>query len=75
MGTISSSSQINITVGGEVEGEVYCQEMRVSGVFKGKLHCNKLIIVSSGVVDGEVSSHQMEIYDGGQFVGMRSKGH
>lgn len=74
MGTIRSSSQINIAVGGEVEGEVYCQEMRVSGVFKGKLHCNKLIIVSSGVVDGEVSSHQMEIYDGGQFVGMRSKG-
>ncbi|MDD8059714.1 MULTISPECIES: bactofilin family protein [Shewanella] len=74
VGTISSSSQINIAVGGEVEGEVYCQEMRVSGVFKGKLHCNKLIIVSSGVVDGEVSSHQMEIYDGGQFIGMRSKG-
>lgn len=73
-GKISSSHQIQIAVGGEVEGEVFCQEMRVSGVFKGKLHCNKLVIVSSGVVDGEVSSHQMEIYDGGQFIGMRTKG-
>ena len=73
-GKISSSHQIQIAVGGEVEGEVFCQEIRVSGVFKGKLHCNKLVIVSSGVVDGEVSSHQMEIYDGGQFIGMRTKG-
>jgi cytoskeletal protein CcmA (bactofilin family) len=73
-GTINSTDQIKIEPGGVVEGEVFCQEMRVSGLFKGKLHCNKLVIVSSGIVEGEVSSHQMEIYDGGQFIGMRTKG-
>ena len=73
-GQINSSHHISIDFGGEVEGEVFCQEIRVSGVFKGKLHCNKLVIVSSGLVDGEVSSHHMEIYDGGQFIGMRTKG-
>lgn len=73
-GTINSTDHIKIELGGVVEGEVFCQEMRVSGVFKGKLHCNKLVIVSSGIVEGEVSSHQMEIYDGGQFIGMRTKG-
>jgi cytoskeletal protein CcmA (bactofilin family) len=73
-GTINSTDQIKIELGGVVEGDVFCQEMRVSGVFKGKLHCNKLVIVSSGIVEGEVSSHQMEIYDGGQFIGMRTKG-
>ncbi|MFK3978236.1 bactofilin family protein [Shewanella vesiculosa] len=73
-GTINSTDQIKIELGGVIEGDVFCQEMRVSGLFKGKLHCNKLIIVSSGIVEGEVSSHQMEIYDGGQFIGMRTKG-
>ncbi|PKI07638.1 hypothetical protein CXF78_04435 [Shewanella sp. 11B5] len=73
-GKISSTDQIKIEPSGVVEGEVFCQELRVSGLFKGKLHCNKLIIVSSGIVEGEVSSHQMEIYDGGQFIGMRTKG-
>ncbi|WP_137225569.1 polymer-forming cytoskeletal protein [Shewanella sp. MEBiC00475] len=73
-GKISSTDQIKIEPSGVVEGEVFCQELRVSGLFKGKLHCNKLTIVSSGIVEGEVSSHQMEIYDGGQFIGMRTKG-
>jgi cytoskeletal protein CcmA (bactofilin family) len=73
-GKISSTDQIKIEPSGVVEGEVFCQELRVSGLFKGTLHCNKLIIVSSGIVEGEVSSHQMEIYDGGQFIGMRTKG-
>ncbi|QBF83722.1 hypothetical protein EXU30_14240 [Shewanella maritima] len=73
-GVIRSSADIVIEQGGLVEGELYCQSVKVCGQFKGKLFCNKLIIVSSGVVDGEVSSHQMEIYDGGQFIGKRTKG-
>ena len=73
-GIIRSTDQIKVEFGGKVEGEVFCQEIIVSGSFKGQLHCNKLIIVSTGVVEGDVSSHQMEIYDGGQFIGMRTKG-
>ncbi|QIR13662.1 polymer-forming cytoskeletal protein [Shewanella aestuarii] len=73
-GVIRSSDQVKIELGGEIDGEVYCQELRVSGTLKGKLFCNKLVIVSSGVVEADVSSHDMEIYDGGQFIGMRTKG-
>ncbi|MGX9461244.1 polymer-forming cytoskeletal protein [Shewanella sp. A14] len=73
-GRIDSTDHIKIEPGGEVDGEVFCQEIRVAGLLKGKLQCNKLVITSSGIVEGEVSSHQMEIYDGGQFIGMRTKG-
>ena len=73
-GVIRSTDQVKIEVGGEIDGELYCQELRVCGVFKGSLHCNSLVIVSSGVVEGDVSSHKMEIYDGGQFLGARTKG-
>ncbi|WP_076539721.1 polymer-forming cytoskeletal protein [Shewanella sp. UCD-KL21] len=73
-GVIRSTDQVKIEVGGEIDGELFCQELRVCGVFKGTLHCNSLVIVSSGVVEGDVSSHKMEIYDGGQFLGARTKG-
>ncbi|MBS0042852.1 polymer-forming cytoskeletal protein [Shewanella sp. M16] len=73
-GKIRSAGQIKIELGGEISGEVSCHELRVCGVFRGRVCCNKLIITSSGVVDGEVASHQMEIYEGGQFIGQRIKG-
>ncbi|WP_300476411.1 polymer-forming cytoskeletal protein [Shewanella sp.] len=73
-GKIGSAGQIKIELGGEISGEVSCDELRVCGVFSGRVCCNKLIITSSGVVDGEVASHQMEIYEGGQFIGQRIKG-
>ena len=73
-GIVRSNDQIKIEPGGEVDGEVFCQELRVSGTLKGKLFCNKLVIVSAGLVEADVSSHDMEIYDGGQFIGMRTTG-
>lgn len=73
-GKIGSAGQIKIEHGGEIAGEVSCDELRVCGVFSGRVCCNKLTITSSGVVEGEVASHQMEIYEGGQFIGQRIKG-
>ena len=73
-GIVRSSDQIKIEPGGEIDGEVFCQDLRVSGTLKGKLFCNKLVIVATGVVEADVSSHEMEIYDGGQFIGMRTTG-
>lgn len=70
-GTIQSTSNINIELDGYVEGELQCVELRVSGSFKGKLNCNKLNITSTGRVDGEVNCQSMEIFEGGQFIGMR----
>ncbi|WP_434952881.1 bactofilin family protein [Shewanella sp. HL-SH4] len=73
-GVVRSSDEVKIEPCGVIDGEVYCQELRVSGTLKGKLFCNKLVIISTGVVEADVSSHDMEIYDGGQFIGMRTKG-
>lgn len=74
IGVVRSSDEVKIEPGGVIDGEVYCQELRVSGTLKGKLFCNKLVIISTGVVEADVSSHDMEIYDGGQFIGLRTKG-
>ncbi|MBT1444353.1 polymer-forming cytoskeletal protein [Shewanella sp. JM162201] len=73
-GRISSSGQIKIESTGVIDGELNCHELRVCGTFRGKLSCQKLIIVSGGVVEGEVASNEMEIFDGGQFLGSRTRG-
>ncbi|QQX81855.1 polymer-forming cytoskeletal protein [Shewanella sp. KX20019] len=70
-GDIQSTSNITIEQDGLIDGVLNCQELRVSGTFRGKLICNKLNISSTGVVDGEVTCQSMEIFEGGQFIGMR----
>lgn len=70
-GKISSSGKITIEPDGFVDGELSCNELKVSGYFKGKLKCDKLNITSTGTVEGEVACESMEIFEGGQFIGMR----
>ncbi|MCL1139527.1 bactofilin family protein [Shewanella pneumatophori] len=70
-GNVSSSHNITIEQDGLIEGKLHCIELRVSGTFKGKLNCEKLNITSTGLVDGEVNCQSMEIFEGGQFIGMR----
>ncbi|ABL98929.1 polymer-forming cytoskeletal protein [Shewanella amazonensis] len=73
-GRVSSKGQIKIEQGGLIEGELTCHELNVSGTFRGKLSCQKLTIIAGGVVEGEVASNQMEIFEGGQFIGSRKRG-
>lgn len=70
-GKVRSSGNITIEQGGLVDGKLHCSELRVSGTFRGKLTCEKLNITSTGLVDGEVNCQSMEIFEGGQFIGMR----
>ncbi|MGS0682955.1 bactofilin family protein [Shewanella sp. 125m-7] len=70
-GKVNSSGSITIEQGGVIDGKLHCAELRVSGTFRGKLTCEKLNITSTGVVDGEVNCQSMEIFEGGQFIGMR----
>ncbi|BCV67315.1 bactofilin family protein [Shewanella carassii] len=72
-GKINAESKLTIEANGLVDGELNCQELKVSGLFRGKLCCEKLIICSTGTVEGEVASKSMEIFEGGQFIGMRVK--
>ncbi|ACA85996.1 bactofilin family protein [Shewanella woodyi] len=70
-GKVSSSGKITIEVDGHIDGELSCNELKVSGSFKGKLKCDKLNITSTGTVEGEIACESMEIFEGGQFIGMR----
>ncbi|MEC4727777.1 polymer-forming cytoskeletal protein [Shewanella sp. D64] len=70
-GKISSAGKITIEVDGYIDGELSCSELKVAGNFKGKLKCDKLNITSTGTVEGEVACESMEIFEGGQFIGMR----
>ncbi|RTR32495.1 bactofilin family protein [Shewanella atlantica] len=72
-GKISSSDKITIEIDGYVDGELNCDELKVAGHFKGKLKCGKLNITSTGTVEGELACESMEIFEGGQFIGMRVK--
>jgi cytoskeletal protein CcmA (bactofilin family) len=71
-GVLSSTSHVKVELSGVLEGDIYCKELKVCGLVKGRIFCDKLIIVSSGVVDGELACQQMEIYHGGQFIGTRT---
>ncbi|MCG9714231.1 polymer-forming cytoskeletal protein [Shewanella insulae] len=70
-GKISATGKLTIEVDGYIEGELQCKEIKVSGAFKGKMKCEKLNITSTGSVEGEIACNSMEIFEGGQFIGMR----
>lgn len=72
-GQILSNANITIEQGGNVQGEIKCQEFMVNGYFKGRLICERLVIQRNGIVDGEVASTSMQIMEGGQFIGLRIK--
>ncbi|GAA5186314.1 polymer-forming cytoskeletal protein [Ferrimonas gelatinilytica] len=72
-GTITAKGTVTIEQSGRIEGELEAAEVRVAGNFKGKLKCQRLSITANGMVDGEVLSEKIEIFEGGQFVGTRLK--
>ncbi len=72
-GQVISQGQITIEHEGTIQGQAQCYEMRIAGHFIGQLSCEKVIIMSTGTLEGEVASNQMEILEGGQFIGMRIK--
>lgn len=70
-GKVSAQDKITIEADGYINGELQCKELKVSGLFKGKLKCEKLNITSTGTVEGEIACNSMEIFSGGQFIGVR----
>lgn len=72
-GKVTAENKLIIEANGLVDGELNCKELKVSGLFRGKLHCEKLTICGTGTVEGEVASKSMEIFEGGQFIGIRVK--
>lgn len=72
-GELLSKSNVVIEKCGKYQGNLACVEIQVAGSFKGSLSCQRLIVHNDGIVEGEVYCEYMEIYDQGQFVGVRVK--
>ncbi|MBL6734257.1 MAG: polymer-forming cytoskeletal protein [Shewanellaceae bacterium] len=72
-GRIQSKSNVVIEKQGIFQGQLSCLELQVSGRFNGSVSCQRLIIHNDGSVEGEVYCEYMEIYDQGQFIGVRVK--
>ncbi len=73
LGTINALAKVTIEADGVIDGVLHCHELKVSGLFKGKLQCNRLVIASGGTVEGEIKCDSMEIFEGGQFIGIRTR--
>ena len=72
-GQINSKANVVIEKQGYIKGKLFCIDLQVSGHFQGSVSCQRLIIHNDGTVEGEVWCEHMEIYDQGQFVGVRVK--
>lgn len=66
---MESSSDISIGREGTFEGNIKAARIVVSGYMNGKIDCDRLEIVSNGKVFGEVTSRELIIEPGGQFIG------
>ena len=68
-GTIESSGDVSIGSAGRFEGNLRARHVMVSGYLRGNIEGERLEIVASGKVFGEVTSVQLVIEPGGQFAG------
>ncbi|WP_169308307.1 bactofilin family protein [Ferrimonas aestuarii] len=72
-GELSATGLVVVDKSGQVEGSIKADKIQVDGSVNGKLNCLKLTITSSGTVDGEIVTGDIEIFNGGQFIGTRLK--
>ncbi len=70
-GSITTSNNLTISEDGSFEGELKAKEVNIAGYMTGHLLCDKIIITSTGRLEGEIHSDSIEIQSGGQFEGMR----
>ncbi len=68
-GTIKSTNDISIGASGHFEGTVTARTMLVSGYAKGQFECERLEIIDTGKVYGEVLTEDFVIEPGGRFIG------
>ena len=62
---------INLTIGksGEVIGEIYAENIIVSGLLDGKIECDNIQILNGGKVVGELKYNDIKIENDAKFEG------
>lgn len=68
-GKLQSSRNVTIGVNGEFDGEIQAKKVVVSGCIEGSIDAERLEIVSTGKVRGEIRVAELVIEPGGQFNG------
>lgn len=67
-GTLVAHS-INISVTGEIQGEITCTSLNIKGHMKGKAVCDELIVASTAQVQGNISYRFLSIGSGATIQG------
>lgn len=68
-GKLISSRNITIGVDGKFDGEIQAKKVVVSGYIEGRIDAERLEIVSTGKVRGEIRVAELVIEPGGHFNG------
>lgn len=68
-GTVKSDAEVSIGEQGNFDGDITAARVMISGRFTGSIDAERLEIVASGTVSGEVAVGQLVIESGAQFNG------
>lgn len=68
-GIIDSQFDVSIGVNGQVSGLIKARSIVLSGVLDGKVACEKLDILKTGKLIGELISGELTVETGGKFIG------
>ncbi|WP_051145184.1 polymer-forming cytoskeletal protein [Thiomicrorhabdus sp. Kp2] len=68
-GIIDSDFDVSIGVTGHVSGLLKARSIVLSGVLDGKVACEKIDILQSGKLIGELISGELTVETGGKFIG------
>ncbi len=68
-GTLNSQGDVAIGRSGRFKGVINAKRLLVSGILDGKVDADRIEIVASGQVTGEIKVRELVIESGGQFIG------
>ena len=64
------ASIVWISDGAQVEGAIVAQELIIGGRFKGTIQANRVTLISSAVVEGEIHHCSLAIEENAWFAGV-----
>lgn len=68
-GIIDSEFDVSVGVNGQVTGMIKARSIVLSGVLDGKVACEKIDILQTGKLIGELISGEFTVETGGKFIG------
>ena len=68
-GQIESAFDLSIGLQGQVKGYTKARTIVLSGVLEGRVACERINILSTGKLIGELVSGEMTVEAGGKFIG------